>query len=553
MTAVDLIRWLGETSLAVSILIILVLIIRKPFAKAFGARAAYLLWLAPAARPFLPELKLLPAPPSIPADAMLAPVYSWQIEAGAMAAPPAATFDWLALAAAAALVIWATVAFAWFSLKMEAQSRYRKDRIARSQPAGQAVAAMAAAIAKDLGLRRMPAIRISETDDQGPCLIGLMRPVIFLPAEFENKYDRREQQLALAHELAHVARGDMGATLIALALQAAQWPNPLAHLSFKAFRTDQEAACDAYVLARCAKGRDAASDYAAAILKSVRTGATSPAYGLALAHPVKERLMLLRNPKKSPLRLVAGAVCVAAFTTASLAATASYGVADQKIVVAIDQDATDDAKKTKSTRTITVDADEELDIEGVDGARKIEIKEENGDRVVKIFDQDGNLISENTYGPEDEAPFSEVIVKGKDGKEKTIQLTRIGGGAFSFSGDMDFNFDHDIRLDGDKRMMIFSSKDRHGIELADCDDSGQGGVQLFEWTDEESENGTKDLRREVICIGGDEADPEKRAEALRSAIDRMEESAKADAERRKEIIKKMREQLREAEREARNN
>ena len=54
MTAIDLLRWLGETSLALSILILLVLIIRKPFAKLFGARAAYALWLAPAARLFGP-------------------------------------------------------------------------------------------------------------------------------------------------------------------------------------------------------------------------------------------------------------------------------------------------------------------------------------------------------------------------------------------------------------------------------------------------------------------------------------------------------------------
>src|SRR5205085_8756878 len=42
-----------------SLLIVAVLLLRRPVANAFGARAAYALWLAPAARAVLPPLDFL--------------------------------------------------------------------------------------------------------------------------------------------------------------------------------------------------------------------------------------------------------------------------------------------------------------------------------------------------------------------------------------------------------------------------------------------------------------------------------------------------------------
>ena len=562
MTTTDFITWLGETTLAVSILILLVLIIRKPFAKLFGARAAYALWLAPAARIFLPELKLLPAP-AAPAE-----TFTWTSDPvvffeAAAAAP--AQYDLVALATAAALVLWATVAFAWFNIKLEAQGRFMRERKAASSPASPAVIAMARTIATEFRVKKLPEIRISD-DETGPCLIGLFRPVIFLPAGFETDYSDPERRLALAHEIAHVARGDMAATLAALALQALQWPNPLAHLSLRAFRTDQEAACDAYVLARCAGQSNAASDYAAAILKSVRASAGAPAYGLSLAHPVKERLMLLKNQKKSPLRLFTGAATVALLIGSGLAATASYGYASET-----KKDAEVKVKKeliwtgatgepgarvvTTNTNTIIVveaDEGETLLIEGVKGATKIAISEENGDRTVKSYDKNGKLLSEKKYGPDDKMPFETIVFKDKDGKEQTISVASTGGKRMHkmmFIGEpgdgekrimeFDFDGDHEMMMDGDHDVMFTG-------HCSGSDDSDHKPV-LLEWKDEDNKDGVKAVTREVVCLTGDEADPAKRAEVLRKVITRMEADAKRDAERRAAMIAKMREELKEAE------
>jgi beta-lactamase regulating signal transducer with metallopeptidase domain len=548
VTVLDLLRWLGETSLAVSALVLLVLIIRKPFARAFGARAAYALWLAPAVRLFLPELKVLPAPEAT----IFTPVYEFHEAGLAVAASAAPAFDWASLAGAAALVLWATVAFAWFSFRLEAQARYLRERLQNSEPASAALEDQARAIARQLGLRRKPRLRVSKDDASGPCVVGLIRPVVFLPASFEQNYAAAEQRLALAHELAHVVRGDMAATLAASALQAAQWPNPLAHLSFGAFRTDQEAACDAYVLARCANGAGAAGDYAAAIVKSVRAGTKqSPAYGLALAHPVKERLMLLKSPKKGRARLLAGAAVAAIFTATSLAATASYGFADEKT----EKQETVVKEKHKKVWVVTADGDETMQIDGVKAVNKIEINEENGDRTVRIYGEDGKLISENVYGPEDDLPFKTVKFMGENGEEREIRVAQaLNGSNFVFNGDFG------LPADGTKRVMAFSTVRGadgapHGVHMAECagPGSGEGDVMMYEFKTEDGEDDQTFVTRDVVCLSGEDADPEKRAEALRKIIPIMEENAKKDAERRKEHIAQMKEELKKAEQEAKKN
>ena len=49
-------EWLTGTLVATSALILLVLLVREPVRRTFGARVAYGLWLIPAARLLMPTL-----------------------------------------------------------------------------------------------------------------------------------------------------------------------------------------------------------------------------------------------------------------------------------------------------------------------------------------------------------------------------------------------------------------------------------------------------------------------------------------------------------------
>ena len=490
MSAIDILRWLGETSLAVGLLILLILLIRRPVAKMFGAEAAYALWLAPVIRLFLPELAILPKPSPSAAEPI---EFTYVREAFATSANAPTSVDLIAFIAAAALLIWIMVAVALAYVRFEAQSRVLNKIFKTSKLASISLQKEAKEVAKELGLRKKFLLRVCDKE-HGPSIFGFFRPVIFLPAGFETDYSRHERQLALAHELAHIKRGDMMVVLLASIFQAVQWLNPLVHFAMRAFRTDQESACDSFVLNRQRRNKNATSDYASAILKSARHWGSHPAYGLSLGHPVKERLMLLTNQKHSAWRQLSGGVAVVALTAAGLAGTASYGFAADK-----------DNEKT-------------------------EIVEERN--VVAITDEDSKKIERRV-----------VVFSGEGGDEidHEMEVLVLGEG------------DARIMKDGMRRhhkVMEFSGKEGGAYFISDCTagDDINTPVKL-EWKDEEGDENDKRISHTVICLTGDETsdDPKAHAKALRKAIDRMEENAKKEEARRKKMIDGLRKELRELE------
>lgn len=382
---------------------------------------------------------------------------------------------------------------------------------------------------------------------------GLMRPLIVLPADFESVYTCEERDFALTHEMTHVARGDLAAAFAALLMRSAEWPNPLAHFAFRAFRVDQEAACDRAVIAAARRAENPSYDYGAALVKAAsrRLDPLSPdgAPALTMSNHLKERLMLLKtNPK------FAGAsarAIAAAFIVSGLAASASYSWA------------ADDAKKgsRESTQVIAVDAGEKLKINGDDRAAKIEVKVKDGKKTVKTLDAKGKLLTENVYGADDETPYDRVVIVDKKGKESTVDLSGdimppmppdapLPPDVMFWSGEdgdaMAFVMDHDLEGDGgehrvEKRIML--SGDFHGDHKMDCSEEGAETVDV----ETSSADGKKVVRKEIVCIAGSGAkDPATRAEALRKALDHMEkENARRDA-----MMKKLRADLAAAEKEA---
>lgn len=497
MTASSILGGLLDTSLAVSVLIVLVLAIRRQTARAFGPEAAYLLWLAPLGRLFLPELAILPAPEvePLPFDAL--PVVTTLV-------PPAsigpAGFHFTDFAAFA-LIVWAAGACVFVVWQLVAQVNFIRRVEACSDPAPSALLAEAAVIAEKRGVRRAFGVRIMR-DQSGPLVAGLFRPVIVLPRSFAREYTPEERQLTLAHEFAHIARGDLIVALAAIIFRALQWPNPLAHVAYKPFRTDQEAACDAAVLAAHKSFPDAPHAYAAAIVKAARGRVAAPACSLSIAHHLKERLMLM---KASRVRPVAGRIVAAALIAVGLAASASYGYAADK-----SSDKTDDktAEKTVKVKRVVL-------IGGPD------VKVGTKRKVIVTTDDDGkmDLDLETLLGDKDQ----HWIVSGVDeGAEKRI-----------------------VKIVG-------ADGDHNALYVGDCAADGDSPAPaVLTFRDEKKEGDEHSVSYSIICVSGDEtADPAKTAEALRKAIDKMEADAKKDAERRARMIAGLREQLKKLEAQA---
>ncbi|MBW4329966.1 M56 family metallopeptidase [Stakelama sp. CBK3Z-3] len=152
--------------------------------------------------------------------------------------------------------------------------------------------------------------------------LSAWRKYVAFPADFHERYDEQERDLALAHELGHHVRGDLYANWAALVVLSLHWFNPIAWRAFRAFRADQEMACDALVLSGRRSGLRHA--YGRAIVKSAHGGAVSAACHLHSIDDIKGRLkMLTKNDARSRSQIALGGSAMAVLVLAGLGLTAS--------------------------------------------------------------------------------------------------------------------------------------------------------------------------------------------------------------------------------------
>lgn len=291
--------WVIEALIASSLLMALVLLIRRPVASQFGPRVAYCLWLIPALRMVLPPL---------PQSWLFRPVeVAPEIATTAVAfdAPLRASVDWFALG----LAVWAAGAALHFALHFWAYRRFAKRAIAAADFMHEV----------DPG-----AIQVYATPEvSGPLAMGLLRASILVPADFEQRYDRDERAFALAHEIAHHRRGDLKVNLGALALLSLHWFNPLAHHAYRAFRTDQELACDATIMADA--DADSRHAYGRALVKSACDNLPLATCALDRKQELKRRLKMMQPNRLTALRTGLGALGAAALLTGGMLITGTAG------------------------------------------------------------------------------------------------------------------------------------------------------------------------------------------------------------------------------------
>jgi len=303
--------WLLSTLLATSALILLVLVIREPIRRHFGARVTYALWLIPAARLFMPTLTHT-VERSVPAAAPLRPLTDPMIRESlwmARVAPPdPSLIDRIGGWPNLLIGLWLSVAAALFVSRLAA---YHRDR--------------RAILASSVDAARFGSVRIVRSPEvAGPIALGIVDRLIAVPVDFERLYGARERRLVLEHELAHHQSGDLVANLFAFVLLCLQWFNPLAWLAHAAFRFDQEAACDARVLDKVTTADRA--DYGRAIAKAASGRALLFASALDRRNTLQRRLQsMLRN--SSPERRIAGRLLVVTAIAAALPLTAGRAVA----------------------------------------------------------------------------------------------------------------------------------------------------------------------------------------------------------------------------------
>ncbi|MGB3472692.1 MAG: M56 family metallopeptidase [Erythrobacter sp.] len=271
--------FLFDTLVWTAALIALVLVLRRPVTRWFGAPTAYALWALPMIRLLLPPIelpawlapaKLSQATPADSAamDAPIVEVAAINTATGAEAAQagisqgsaaitmpdppdaaslpenllesllgslpgPLASLPWPEIA----LTVWFIGALVFLYVRFSAYFRLRDELVEG---------------AREVGSTDGPfgTIRLIETPGTtAPLAFGVLHPVIALPPGFMAQPDRTTRDLALAHELAHHRGHDLLINVLVQPLFAMHWFNPLARYGWLALRRDQEAACDARVIA----------------------------------------------------------------------------------------------------------------------------------------------------------------------------------------------------------------------------------------------------------------------------------------------------------------
>jgi len=276
MTLEGLQNWVLQTGLVVSLLIVLILCIRRPFARMFGANAAYALWSLPLIRLCLPGLsipenwlpeRLRPAPEPAP---LLGPSPEFVLEpeglTTALAVTEAAAEPFLSIVTVL-MAVWLSFAAFWLIFQLYQQSRFKAELKAESDEPSPSLLIEIERAAKRVGLRKTPQVRILQ-ENSGPLVTGVLKPLVILPQTFEQTYDLEQRHFALVHEFAHIKRCDLWVALATLIFRAVNWPNPLVHYASHKMRGDQEAACDAFVVK--VTGGETAHSYAETLVKAVR-------------------------------------------------------------------------------------------------------------------------------------------------------------------------------------------------------------------------------------------------------------------------------------------
>jgi bla regulator protein BlaR1 len=175
-------------------------------------------------------------------------------------------------------------------------------------------------------------IRLRQSSEVAtPCVHGIVRCTVILPEGLLERFDEKEIECVLLHELSHIKRKDLWLDALVTLLGIAYWFHPAVTAAFRALRRDREYACDASALA--VLDGEGARRYGRTLLHALERFATSPSPQCALgkmdtqSHLRRRITMIASFDRKPSRRYQMGAALFAAVVLVfgSMAAVAQEG------------------------------------------------------------------------------------------------------------------------------------------------------------------------------------------------------------------------------------
>lgn len=267
---------------------------------------AHLLWLAVFVKLLVPpfvEVPLLPAAPlavfdpaGLGALPAAAPVLAPSVADVTAIVPPEAGWT-KADVERGFLALWiagSVLGLAWLVVSARRFTRLLEG----GDEAPPAIARQVRELAADLGLRRVPAVRIVDAPIS-PALWPVGRATLVLPRELLGHLGDARLSAVLAHELAHFARRDHWTRLVETAAVVVYWWLPPVRWFRRELRAAEEACCDARALRATSADR---RTYAEALVETAallaRRSDRLPqlATGASAVQPLARRIHAIMRP-----------------------------------------------------------------------------------------------------------------------------------------------------------------------------------------------------------------------------------------------------------------
>jgi len=276
--------WIAPLAVQSAICVALVLLLDRAVGRRGWPQLRHALWLLAALRFVLPPT--LSSPVSV--GAWLVPVPA-PAAAAALGEPAVADHRLLLAAWLVGVLVALAVALRGWQAARAALC---------GEPAPPWMQSLAARTARRLRLRRVPRLVVAPHLPSA-CVRGLLRPVVALPAGTE----RGDVETLLAHELAHVRRGDLWVDAALTLLRAIFWFHPGAWLVKARVAQVRELCCDATAAAALGPR---AGEYRATLLRAAARmlgepgRAPQPAFAGASSQIVARLRALEAGPPRRP-------------------------------------------------------------------------------------------------------------------------------------------------------------------------------------------------------------------------------------------------------------
>jgi bla regulator protein BlaR1 len=219
------------------------------------------------------------------------------------AAPPTFAEVWMPLV----MALWLGGSLCWWTVAAVRLRRFQR-LMCQTRPAPEDVQEQARRLAVLLGLRRCPPAAFTSAP-LSPMLWALgFSPRLLLPAELWQRLGMEQQDTLLAHELAHLRRGDHWVRRLEFIVLGLYWWHPVVWWARRRLQEAEEECCDALVVSILP---DAASAYASVLVETVaflsqtRPAALVGASGAGQVPLLKRRLtmILTETSSRKPSRI----------------------------------------------------------------------------------------------------------------------------------------------------------------------------------------------------------------------------------------------------------